>query len=212
MEAITGAIPTMSDELKACWSAIGSLEKDRTDLIRELNAVRADAVLMQKAIERSGWVRDSRGDGVWYHPYKPGSMSLTDFEKWMSDLLEDRAFAQQLADSEYARGVSAGKKEALAYTAAERETYGKWATQGELFLEQKAEIEALRAKLDICKRYAEGEGSDGDCADLANDYGGHGYEEDPTCRAVAKMQQAYEKAFRLLPPSGQLDLTVFWNT
>jgi hypothetical protein len=49
-------------------------------------------------------------------------------------------------------------------------------------------ISDLEAQLDICKRYAEGEGADGDCADLANDYGGTGHENSPACRAVAAMQ------------------------
>lgn len=59
--------------------------------------------------------------------------------------------------------------------------------------EQRARADALEAKLDICKRYAEGEAADGDCADLANDYGGKGYENDPAVQLVARLQQNYVK-------------------
>lgn len=48
---------------------------------------------------------------------------------------------------------------------------------------------ALEAKLDICKRYAEMEGADGDFAKLANDYGGLNYERDPAVLAVGNLQQ-----------------------
>lgn len=52
---------------------------------------------------------------------------------------------------------------------------------------------ALTACLDICLRYAQGEGADGDCAELAVDYGGTGYEKSPACVAVEKLQQDHVK-------------------
>lgn len=48
-----------------------------------------------------------------------------------------------------------------------------------------AEHKALKAKLDICIRYTQGEVNDP--ALLANDYGGLGYEQDPVCQAVAQV-------------------------
>lgn len=60
--------------------------------------------------------------------------------------------------------------------------------------EMQNERDAALAKLDICKRYTQGEGADGDCCDLANDYGGSDYEKDPACLAVAKLQQDHVQA------------------
>ena len=51
--------------------------------------------------------------------------------------------------------------------------------------ELEAHIRELEGKLDICKRYAEGEGRDP--VYLAIDYGGTGWETDPACVAVGAL-------------------------
>lgn len=51
--------------------------------------------------------------------------------------------------------------------------------------ELEAKNAELEAKLDICKRYAEGEVHDP--IDLAIDYGGTGWETDPACVAIANL-------------------------
>ncbi len=52
---------------------------------------------------------------------------------------------------------------------------------------------ALRGQLDLCQRLAEGDGADGDCAELANDFGGTGWENEPAPRAVASLAQRHFK-------------------
>lgn len=59
----------------------------------------------------------------------------------------------------------------------------------DLLDDMQRELTACKAKLDICHRYACYEGANGDCSELAIDYGGTGYEKDPAVVAVAKLQQ-----------------------
>lgn len=53
-----------------------------------------------------------------------------------------------------------------------------------------AVVTELQAKLDICKRYAQGEAHDP--VHLAVDYGGTGWESDPACMAVGELALRFQ--------------------
>lgn len=63
----------------------------------------------------------------------------------------------------------------------------------QIFLLHKLKAE-LTGKLDIVRRYLEGEGQDGDCGSLAVDYGGTGWENDPVCHAAFETATALAQA------------------